>query len=188
MMQPPTQAGNEPRFDENLRALEQMGFRIQGTRRIRDVEEDLIAKLEGIHNATTYIAKVQLLMEFYATAAPYVSSDVGQKIADKFKEAKLNAPSFATHIVQVGTSGAALCVKISRATNEEMFLPLGPSDHLRIMMAELRENCHWTIFNDLVTIKGDVEKDLEEKGVIRKAKGRKPATVGIDLDRAKSKR
>jgi len=169
-------------LDEQLRILEQMGFQVQGKRRIRDVEEDLIAKLEAIDNDTTYVAKVQHLKEFYTTAYPYVTPATRAKIDQALETAKANAPSFRTSVENISNFGPMLSVNVARAHDSVSRIPLDSAEHFRILMQEERENAHWRIYDDLIPIKGEVEKDLEAAGIITRAADRTPMKVDLDLE------
>lgn len=158
----------EPSMDELLRQFQQRGFVLQSQRPIRDEQEAILSKIEALHNSTTYIAKVQYLIELYASSLPHIPNELREKVETKLTKAAKASPTFATSIHKTGSEGAVLNINLNRETQESSSLPLDSPEHYRIYLESERENAHMRIYFDLVTLLGDVISALVEAKIIPK--------------------
>lgn len=158
----------EPSMDELLRQFQQRGLVLQSNRPIRDEQEAILSKIEALHNASTYVAKVQYVTELYASSLPHLSPELRPKVEAKLSKASKASPTFATSVSKTGSEGAMLHISLDRATKETSTLPLDSPEHYRIYLEAERENSHMRIYFDLVTLLGDVIDALVTRGIIPK--------------------
>jgi len=167
MMSLPDRKNEMPSQSELLRWIQSQGF-VQAQRHVRDQEEIFTVLLDSIMNDTSYVGKVQHLIELCGASYPHVQRETQEKIDNALGAVDRETPTFKTSISKIGTEDAALVVEQSKAQGARSHLPLNSSEHYRIFMESERENSHMRIYLKLVKVIGSVVDDLVKAGLLPK--------------------
>ncbi len=169
-------------FNQRLATAQRVGIQLPARPRVRDVEDYFMAIIEMVHASPDYVVKVQQLWLLYGTAKAYVTDRVKNLIDAVFRDPEVHMPSFQTEVIKSGMEGPMLGTKISWAKDSRSFLPLDSAAHFTILMEKQFLIAHYMIFSRLVSIMGDVVKDLEDNSIIPRKPETELAKVDLELE------